>query len=333
MSKQPTIVVTGAAGFIGSVFVQYLNEQGLNQLLLVDDFGVEEKRKNWEQKQFIKVIERQSFITQLENDEFEIDAIVHLGARTDTAEFNYAIHEELNLNYSKSLWNYATQKKIPFIYASSAATYGAGEHGYDDNHDIVHQLHPLNPYGISKNEFDKWALAQSNQPLAWAGLKFFNVYGPNESHKARMASVIFHSFNQIKQTGLVKLFKSHKEGFKDGEQLRDFVYVKDLVKVIGWMLHHMMSNIWDANKNGLYNLGTGKARSFYDLAANTFKAQGLAPNIEFIDMPLDIRDKYQYFTEANMTKLRAAGYTAPFYTLEEGVADYVTNYLLTAKIY
>lgn len=333
MVKQPTIVVTGAAGFIGSVFVQYLNEQGFHQLLLVDDFGVEEKRKNWEQKQFIKVIERQSFIAQLENGEFEVDAIVHLGARTDTTEFNYAIHEELNLNYSKSLWNYATQKKIPFIYASSAATYGAGEHGYDDNHDIVNQLTPLNPYGVSKNEFDKWALTQSNQPLSWTGLKFFNVYGPNESHKARMASVIFHSFNQIKQTGLVKLFKSHKEGFKDGEQLRDFVYVKDLVKVIGWMLHQMMSNSWDGNKNGLYNLGTGKARSFYDLAANTFKAQGLAPNIEFIDMPLDIRDKYQYFTEANMAKLRAAGYTAPFYSLEDGVNDYVANYLLPAKGY
>lgn len=333
MVKQPTIVVTGAAGFIGSVFVQYLNEQGFHQLLLVDDFGVEEKRKNWEQKQFIKVIERQSFIAQLENDEFEVDAIVHLGARTDTTEFNYAIHEELNLNYSKSLWNYATQKKIPFIYASSAATYGAGEHGYDDNHDIVNQLTPLNPYGVSKNEFDKWALTQSNQPLSWTGLKFFNVYGPNESHKARMASVIFHSFNQIKQTGLVKLFKSHKEGFKHGEQLRDFVYVKDLVKVIGWMLHQMMSNSWDANKNGLYNLGTGKARSFYDLAANTFKAQGLAPNVEFIDMPLDIRDKYQYFTEANMSKLRAAGYDKPFSTLEEGVADYVKNYLLASKSY
>ncbi|MFN5022436.1 MAG: ADP-glyceromanno-heptose 6-epimerase [Chitinophagaceae bacterium] len=333
MVKQPTIVVTGAAGFIGSVFVQYLNEQGFHQLLLVDDFGVEEKRKNWEQKQFIKVIERQSFIAQLENDEFEVDAIVHLGARTDTTEFNYAIHEELNLNYSKSLWNYTTQKKIPFIYASSAATYGAGEHGYDDNHDIVNQLTPLNPYGVSKNEFDKWALTQINQPLSWTGLKFFNVYGPNESHKARMASVIFHSFNQIKQTGLVKLFKSHKEGFKHGEQLRDFVYVKDLVKVIGWMLHQMMSNSWNANKNGLYNLGTGKSRSFYDLAANTFKAQGLAPNIEFIDMPLDIRDKYQYFTEANMAKLRAAGYTAPFYSLEEGVNDYVANYLLPAKGY
>lgn len=333
MVKQPTIVVTGAAGFIGSVFVQYLNEQGFHQLLLVDDFGVEEKRKNWEQKQFIKVIERQSFIALLDNGEFEVDAIVHLGARTDTTEFNYAIHEELNLNYSKSLWNYATQKKIPFIYASSAATYGAGEHGYDDNHDIVNQLTPLNPYGVSKNEFDKWALTQSNQPLSWTGLKFFNVYGPNESHKARMASVIFHSFNQIKQTGLVKLFKSHKEGFKDGEQLRDFVYVKDLVKVIGWMLHQMMSNSWDGNKNGLYNLGTGKARSFYDLAANTFKAQGLAPNIEFIDMPLDIRDKYQYFTEANMAKLRAAGFTAPFYSLEDGVNDYVANYLLPAKGY
>ncbi len=333
MVKQPTIVVTGAAGFIGSVFIQYLNEQGFHQLLLVDDFGVEEKRKNWEQKQFIKVIERQSFIALLDNGEFEVDAIVHLGARTDTTEFNYAIHEELNLNYSKSLWNYATQKKIPFIYASSAATYGAGEHGYDDNHDIVNQLTPLNPYGVSKNEFDKWALTQSNQPLSWTGLKFFNVYGPNESHKARMASVIFHSFNQIKQTGLVKLFKSHKEGFKDGEQLRDFVYVKDLVKVIGWMLHQMMSNSWDGNKNGLYNLGTGKARSFYDLAANTFKAQGLAPNIEFIDMPLDIRDKYQYFTEANMAKLRAAGYTAPFYSLEDGVNDYVANYLLPAKGY
>ncbi len=333
MVKQPTIVVTGAAGFIGSVFIQYLNEQGFHQLLLVDDFGVEEKRKNWEQKQFIKVIERQSFIALLDNGEFEVDAIVHLGARTDTTEFNYAIHEELNLNYSKSLWNYATQKKIPFIYASSAATYGAGEHGYDDNHDIVNQLTPLNPYGVSKNEFDKWALTQSNQPLSWTGLKFFNVYGPNESHKARMASVIFHSFNQIKQTGLVKLFKSHKEGFKDGEQLRDFVYVKDLVKVIGWMLHQMMSNSWDGNKNGLYNLGTGKARSFYDLAANTFKAQGLVPNIEFIDMPLDIRDKYQYFTEANMAKLRAAGYTAPFYSLEDGVNDYVANYLLPAKGY
>ena len=333
MSKQPTIVVTGTAGFIGSVCVQFFNEQGWNQLLLVDDFGVEAKRKNWEQKQFIKVIERQSFIDQLSDLEYTIDAIVHLGARTDTTEFNYAIHEELNVEYSKALWNYATQKQIPFIYASSAATYGGGENGYEDTHAILDKLIPLNPYGVSKNEFDKWAIAQTATPPCWTGLKFFNVYGPNEGHKGRMASVIYHSFHQIKETGLVKLFKSHKEGFKDGEQLRDFVYVKDVVNVIYWMLQKMLESKWEASSNGLYNLGTGKARSFYDLAANTFTAQGLRPNIEFIDMPLDIRDKYQYFTEANMSKLLAIGYDKPFSSLEEGVKDYVANYLVPAKGY
>jgi ADP-L-glycero-D-manno-heptose 6-epimerase len=224
------------------------------------------------------------------------------------------------------------------IYASSAATYGAGENGYEDRHDIVDQLKPLNPYGVSKNEFDKWALAQSllgatNCPPVWTGLKFFNVYGPNEGHKARMASVIFHSFHQIKETGLVKLFKSHRPDFKDGEQLRDFIYVKDLVAVIEWMMQQMLSGIWSRAHNGLYNLGTGKARSFYDLAANTFIAQGLKPNIEFIDMPLDIRDKYQYFTEANMQKLRTAGYDKPFTSLEDGVQDYVSNYLVPGKGY
>ena len=333
MSKQPTIVVTGAAGFIGSVFVQYLNEQGLDHLLLVDDFGVESKRKNWENKKFIKAIERQAFLTQLEEQEYEIDLMVHLGARTDTTEFNYAIHEALNVEYSKALWNYATAKKIPLIYASSAATYGAGEHGYEDSHAILDQLEPLNPYGVSKNEFDKWAIAQPSCPPSWTGLKFFNVYGPNESHKGRMASVIFHSFNQIKSTGLVKLFKSHRPDYKDGQQLRDFIYVKDLVAVIDWMMHEMLANVWKSTKNGLYNLGTGKARSFYDLAANTFIAQGLEPKIEFVDMPEDIRDKYQYFTEANMAKLRAAGYTKPFTTLEEGVHDYVANYLVPNKEY
>lgn len=333
MSKQPTLVVTGTAGFIGSVFVQYLNEQGFNQLILVDDFGVEAKRNNWEQKQFLKVIERQAFLEQLPQLDFTIDAIIHLGARTDTTEFNYAVHEELNVKYSKALWDYASEKKIPFIYASSAATYGSGEHGYDDSHTILDELVPLNPYGVSKNEFDKWAIAQTNQPPVWTGLKFFNVYGPNEGHKGRMASVIFHAFNQIKATGLVKLFKSHQPDFKDGEQLRDFVYVKDVVKVIDWMLHEMFAQHWSIEKNGLYNLGTGQARSFYDLAANTFTAQGLQANIEFIDMPLDIRDKYQYFTEANMKKLRAAGYAAPFSSLEEGVGDYVKNYLFPEKGY
>ena len=333
MSKQPTIVVTGAAGFIGSVFVQFLNEQGLDQLLLVDDFGVESKRKNWESKKFIKAIERQAFLTQLEAGEFNIDLIVHLGARTDTTEFNYAIHEALNVEYSKAIWNYATAKKIPLIYASSAATYGGGEHGYEDSHAILDQLEPLNPYGVSKNEFDKWAIAQPTAPPSWTGLKFFNVYGPNEAHKGRMASVIFHSFNQIKSAGLVKLFRSHRPDYKDGQQLRDFIYVKDLVAVIDWMMHQMLDNHWESNKNGLYNLGTGKARSFYDLAANTFIAQGLEPKIEFVDMPEDIRDKYQYFTEANMAKLHAAGYTKPFTSLEEGVHDYVANYLVPGKGY
>ncbi len=232
------------------------------------------------------------------------------------------------MEYSKSLWNYATEKQIPFIYASSAATYGAGELGYDDSHEIIGQLKPLNPYGVSKNEFDKWALAQKTHPPVWTGLKFFNVYGPNESHKGRMASVIFHAFNQIKENGVVKLFKSHRADFKDGEQLRDFIYVKDVAKVIYWMLDEMLLHKWSVEKNGLYNLGTGQARTFYDLAANVFIAQGLKPNIEFVDMPSDIRDTYQYFTEANMVKLRAAGYVAQFYSLEEGVKDYVQNYLV-----
>ncbi len=333
MLKQPTIAITGTAGFIGSVFVQFLNEQGYTNLLLVDDFGVEEKRKNWEQKTYAKLIERQAFLAQLENDELSIDIIIHLGARTDTTEFNYAVHEELNVEYSKAMWDYASKKQIPLIYASSAATYGAGEHGYEDSHSILDKLQPLNPYGISKNEFDKWALQQTSAPTLWTGLKFFNVYGPNEGHKARMASVIFHSFNQIKETGLVKLFKSHRPDFKDGEQLRDFIYVKDLVSVIYWMMLQMLASTWDSKNNGLYNLGTGKARSFYDLATNTFTAQGLVPNIEFIDMPIDIRDKYQYFTEANMSKLRAAGYDKAFTSLEDGVSDYVKNYLLPAKGY
>ena len=333
MKTSPTIVITGAAGFIGSVMVQYLNEKGFTQLLLVDDFGVEAKRKNWEDKKYLKIIERQAFIDQCNSDAYKIDIIIHLGARTDTTEFNYQIHEELNVAYSKSLWNYATQKQIPFIYASSAATYGSGELGYDDSHSLVENLKPLNPYGVSKNEFDKWAIAQNEHPSFWSGLKFFNVYGPNEGHKERMASVIFHAFHQIKQNGVVKLFKSHRPDFKDGEQLRDFIYVKDLVNVIGWMMHEMMTSHWKSTNNGLYNLGTGKARSFYDLAANTFTAQGLTPNIEFIDMPSDIRDKYQYFTQANMNKLRNAGYSAPFSSLEEGVKDYVANYLVKNQGY
>ncbi len=331
--KKNYIVVTGAAGFIGSCMVQYLNEQGFENLILVDDFGEETKRKNWEAKKFNCIVERISFFDWLVAKKPKVNFVIHLGARTDTTEFNYEVHRTLNYNYSIDIWNYCTANQIPLIYASSAATYGDGALGYDDNHEIINKLQPLNPYGISKNEFDKWALQQTNQPPFWAGLKFFNVYGPNEYHKGRMASVIWHSFNQIKKEGIVKLFKSHRPDFKDGQQLRDFIYVKDIVKVIDWLMNEMLQKSWTNPKNGLYNLGTGKARSFEDLVKATFHSLDLQPKIEYVDMPLDIRDKYQYFTEANMQKLINAGYKEKFYSLEEGVNDYVRNYLKELKEY
>jgi ADP-L-glycero-D-manno-heptose 6-epimerase len=333
MNQSSAIIVTGAAGFIGSCMVQYLNEQGVENLILVDDFGIEEKRKNWESKKFIQIVERYNLFEWLKEKDPSIEAVIHLGARTDTTEFNYAIHEELNVQYSKDIWHYCVEKNIPLIYASSAATYGSGELGYNDDHELPFKLKPLNPYGISKNEFDKWALLQTNHPSSWTGLKFFNIYGPNEYHKERMASVIWHSFNQIKKDGVVKLFKSHRPDFNDGQQLRDFVYVKDLVKVMFWMYQLMVNGQWASDNNGIYNLGTGTARSFYDLAAATFRGLDKEPNIIFIDMPEDIRDKYQYFTEAKMRKLHDAGYDEPFYSLEEGVDDYVRNYLKELKIY
>jgi ADP-L-glycero-D-manno-heptose 6-epimerase len=329
MNKQSQIILTGAAGFIGSCMLQYLNNNGFENIVIVDDFGVEEKRKNWENKRFTEAVERLSLFNWLAKNKSTPSIIIHLGARTDTTEFDYAVHETLNVEYSKNVWNYCVEKNIPLIYASSAATYGDGAFGYDDNHELPFKLEPLNPYGKSKNEFDKWALQQSQTPQFWAGLKFFNVYGPNEAHKNRMASVIWHSFNQIKNTGVVKLFKSHRPDFEDGKQLRDFVYVKDLVKVIFWIMEKTLKdseNLQGLN-SGLYNLGTGKARTFEALVNATFKGLDLQPNIQYIDMPVDIRDKYQYFTEANMNKLRSIGYTQEFYTLEDGVEDYVRNYL------
>ncbi|HEX3934985.1 MAG TPA: ADP-glyceromanno-heptose 6-epimerase, partial [Puia sp.] len=297
-----------------------LNQNGFTDLILVDEFDRADKHPNLEGKKFGEKVEREVFFEWLEERRPVITGFYHIGARTDTTEFDYSVHEHLNVEYSKKVWQYCTGRGIPLVYASSAATYGAGEKGYDDRHDVVGELRPLNPYGVSKNEFDKWALQQTAQPPFWAGLKFFNVYGPNEYHKARMASVIFHSFHQIKKDGVVKLFKSHRPDYKDGRQLRDFVYVKDVIKVCYWLMEHRPAS-------GLYNLGTGIARSFEDLVKATYAGLDLASNIQYIDMPLDIRDKYQYFTEANMGKLRAAGYTAPFYTLEQGVGDYVRNYL------
>lgn len=318
--RRAYLVVTGAAGFIGSCLAGLLNEQGYTNLILVDEFNRADKAGNLEGKKFAGRIERDVFFDWLTERRPEVAAFYHIGARTDTTEFDYSVHERLNVEYSRKVWEYCTVNRIPLVYASSAATYGAGEQGYDDRHNVVDKLKPLNPYGISKNEFDKWALRQTVQPPFWAGLKFFNVYGPNEYHKGRMASVIWHSFNQIRKDGVVKLFKSHRPDYKDGQQLRDFVYVKDVINVCCWLMEHRPAS-------GLYNLGTGKARSFADLVKATFAGLDLPAKIEYIDMPLDIRDKYQYFTEANMGKLQAAGYTAPFYTLEQGVDDYVRNYL------
>ena len=320
------IIVTGAAGFIGSVLVKKLNTEGLENLVIVDDFTAEEKNKNLEEKTFSQAIDRNEFFEWFDDNYEEISFVLHIGARTDTTEFNVDIFNVLNLNYSKQIWLRCAEHKIPLIYASSAATYGMGELGYNDDHDIVKRLKPLNPYGESKNDFDKWALEQNETPPFWAGLKFFNVYGPNEFHKKRMASVIFHAYNQIIDTGKVKLFRSHNPDFKDGEQLRDFVYVKDVVDVILFLMNNKPDS-------GLYNLGTGKARTFIDLVKSTFAALDLKDTIEFIDTPEDIRDKYQYFTEANMSKLVATGYKKPFTNLEDGVEDYVKNYLVESKCY
>jgi ADP-L-glycero-D-manno-heptose 6-epimerase len=320
------IAITGAAGFIGSCLVGKCNEQGREDLIVVDDFSSEVKNKNLRNKKYSEKIDRKDFIAWLISNAHKIEFVLHIGARTDTTEFNYALLEELNLNYSKYVWQICTEKQIPLIYASSAATYGAGEFGYDDDHALCEKLKPLNPYGISKNEFDKFVLQQSKTPPFWYGLKFFNVYGPNEFHKGRMASVIFHAFNQFKETGKVKLFKSHRSDFEDGMQLRDFIYVKDVLNVIEWLMNHKPDS-------GIYNLGTGKARAFYDLAAATASAMQIDLNIEWIDIPQDIRDKYQYFTEANMSKLTNAGYPDPFFTLEDGVKDYVQNFLIPGIYY
>lgn len=320
------IIITGAAGFIGSCLVSKLNREGFHDLILVDDFSNVDKMKNLEGKSYSKMIHRDAFAPWLKENQRLVQFLFHIGARTDTTEMNKELFDRLNLNYTKELWNICVEYGLPMVYASSAATYGLGEFGYEDNETIIQGLKPLNPYGESKNEFDKWAILQSRKPYFWAGLKFFNVYGPNEYHKARMASVIFHAHNQIKEKGFVKLFRSHHPDYKDGEQLRDFVYVKDVVEVCYFLLHHRKNS-------GIYNLGSGKARTFLDLARNTFHAMNKTPHIEFIDTPLDIRDKYQYFTEAKMEKLRSIGYTKPFASLEEGVTDYVQNYLSSKSYY
>ncbi|MDA0986173.1 MAG: ADP-glyceromanno-heptose 6-epimerase [Bacteroidetes bacterium] len=326
MNNDKLIVVTGAAGFIGSCLVKKLNIENHTNLVLVDDFEALQKAPNLIGKNYSLKVERKNFHNWLKEYGKNISFIFHIGARTDTTETNKSIFDELNYLFSQKTFQFATENSIPILYASSAATYGNGENGYDDDHKLIYNLKPMNPYGDSKNEFDKWVLSQNKFPPFWCGLKFFNVYGPNESHKKRMASVVLHSFDQIKNFGKVKLFRSHNPNYKDGEQKRDFIYVKDLIDICYYFYKTQ-------NKNGIYNLGTGKARTFLDLVNLIFKAIDKKPEIEFIDTPLDIRDTYQYFTEAVVTKLRSAGYTNNFTPIEDGVTDYIKNYLITKKYY
>ncbi|MGM9508253.1 ADP-glyceromanno-heptose 6-epimerase [Larkinella sp. GY13] len=318
------IIVTGATGFIGSCLISRLNQENFNAIIAVDDFSRDDKLANLEEKRILERVDREAFFDWLDNNYHEIEFLFHIGARTDTTEFDRSIFEHLNVEYSKKIWQKCIEYQIPLVYASSAATYGLGELGYDDNESLIPQLKPLNPYGDSKNEFDIWVLEQEKHPFFWAGLKFFNVYGPNEYHKSRMASVIYHAFCQIQQKGSMKLFRSHHPNFADGEQMRDFIYVKDVVEVCMFLMHHRRNS-------GIYNLGSGKARTFLDLANNTFQAMGVTPQIEFIDTPEDIRDKYQYYTQATMSKLRSIGYSQPFRSLEAGIEDYVKNYLGPGK--
>ncbi|HLF33995.1 MAG TPA: ADP-glyceromanno-heptose 6-epimerase [Cyclobacteriaceae bacterium] len=315
------IVVTGASGFIGSRLIARLNRDNFKAIIAVDHFSDPRKISNLDDLILMDKIERTEFFAWIKKNQREIEFIFHIGARTDTTEFNRELLFDLNTRYSMEVWKLCVEYQIPLVYASSAATYGAGELGYIDDESIISRLAPLNPYGESKNLFDQWVIEREQRPFYWAGLKFFNVYGPHEDHKGRMASVIWHTFHKIRETGKATLFRSHNPKYKDGEQQRDFIFVDDVADVCIHLMHH--------RKNpGIYNLGTGKARTFLDLARSVFSAMKLPEKIDFIDTPIDIRDKYQYYTQASMSKLRAIGYSKSFTSLEDGVRSYVREYLL-----
>jgi len=320
------IILTGAAGFIGSALLRQLNERGHSNIVLVDDFTDAERYRNYLGKSFLFQINRDEFIDWFQKTHHSIDAVYHLGARTDTISKDKATFDQLNFNYSISIWNICSEKGIPLLYASSAATYGSGDQGFQDDHELVSKLKPLNLYAKSKNDFDRWVLGRKETPPFWAGVKFFNVYGPNEYHKNRMASVVFHACKQIHETGAMKLFRSHKKGIANGEQKRDFIYVKDICSICLFLMN-------EKPESGLYNAGTGTARSFNDLVSCIFSALEIEQNVSFIDTPENIREHYQYFTEASTDKLRAAGYSGKIRPIEEGVKEYIRNYLLENKIY
>ncbi|MCX7627556.1 MAG: ADP-glyceromanno-heptose 6-epimerase [Methylophilaceae bacterium] len=321
------IVITGGAGMIGSMIAWQLNRQGRDDLVLVDRQTHPDQWQNLCHRRYAEYLDKDELPTWLESNGQAVTAVIHMGAISATTERDWNRLLQDNIRYSQRLWQFCARRGIPLIYASSAATYGAGEQGFRDA--SINELRPLNAYGYSKQVFDQWALRQSAAGVApplWAGFKFFNVYGPNEYHKGRMASVAFHCYNQFRDTGTVRLFKSDRPDIADGMQSRDFIYVKDVAAVVAWFL--------DASvPSGIYNLGTGQARSFKDLAMAVMISTGREPHITWIDMPDDLKGRYQYHTQADMTKLRAAGYVQPFHSLEDGVRDYVQNYLMQDDAY
>ena len=325
------LVVTGGAGFIGSVLAAALNEAGRSDLVIVDRFGHDEKWRNIAKRDFFEIVPVEALHSWLERFGGEVEAIFHLGAISATTFTDADEIIAKNLNYSIALWRWCAAAKRPLIYASSAATYGDGTAGFDDagGIDAFKRLRPMNLYGWSKHAFDLWALRQAvagAAPPHWAGLKFFNVFGPNEYHKGDMMSLVAKNYRKIAAGETIRLFKSHRPDYRDGEQRRDFVYAKDCVAAMLWL--------WRQGRDsGIYNIGSGEARSFLDLINALGTACGRAPNIEFVDIPPEIRPNYQYFTEAKLTRLRQAGYNAPFTPLEAAVTDLVTHHLAQSDPY
>lgn len=325
-------IVTGGAGFIGSTLVWKLNEQGLRDVVIADRMGTGPKWKNLAKRRFTTILHKNDLFPWLESEGArpDVEAVFHLGASSSTTETDVDYLVQNNLNYSIKLWQFCVDHEVPFIYASSAATYGDGELGFVDDPAKMPKLRAMNPYGFSKQKFDDWVMAQTSTPPFWAGLKFFNVYGPQEYHKGSQSSVVPQFVPQVQKSGKIRLFKSYRDGYADGEQKRDFVYVKDCVDVM-WHLFESQRSA----RPGIYNIGSGQARSWNDLARSVFKAMNVSPaKIEFIDMPENLRSQYQYFTEASLTNLRErAGYKKAMTTLEDGVADYVQNYLVADDPY
>ena len=313
-----SIAITGGAGFIGSCIVRDLNDAGITDIIIIDDIASTEKWKNLCNKRFLEYIQKDKFLANLDSYK-DITRIIHMGACSDTTERDFDYLYQNNFVYSTVLWSYCVEREIPFIYASSAAAYGDGSQGFDDEIGIEN-LRPLNGYGYSKQLFDLWVKRQINCPPQHVGLKFFNVYGPNEYCKGSMASMIYHGFRQIQNEGKIKLFKSHRKDYANGQQLRDFIYVKDVCKVISFFLKH-------PEISGLFNVGTGRAQSFAELAISVFFALGIEPEIEYIEMPEHLKEKYQYYTQATMDKLRGVGYLEPFMDISAGALDYVNEHL------